>query len=465
MVSAPRLVVAAPSSGAGKTTVATGLMAALAARGLAVSPHKVGPDYIDPGYHALATGRPGRNLDPWLTSEDLIAPLFLHGARGADVAVVEGVMGLYDGAAGQGELASTAHVAKLLRAPVVLVVDAASAGRSVAATVHGFMTYDSVSADGGLHLAGVVLNRVGSDRHAEICRAAVEELGLPVLGLVRRHADVETPSRHLGLIPAAERRADAVAAVRRLGALIAASCDLDALLALARTAPALPDRPWTPAAVDPADAGARTDGTGSGSGSGGRAAGPVVAVAGGAAFTFGYAENAELLEAAGARVVWFDPLRDEALPEGTAGLVVGGGFPEMYAADLSANEPLRTRIAAFGGPVYAECAGLLYLTKALDGAPMCGMLDATATMTPKLTLGYRAAVAVSDSVVARAGERVRGHEFHRTAVTPAHGGRPAWQWSTGGPEGFVRGHRVASYLHLHWAARPEQAARFVGACA
>jgi cobyrinic acid a,c-diamide synthase len=456
MVSVPRLVFAAPASGAGKTTVATGLMAAFAARGLEVSPHKVGPDYIDPGYHTLATGRPGRNLDPWLTSEDLIAPLFLHGARGADVAVVEGVMGLYDGAAGHGELASTAHVAKLLRAPVVLVVDAASAGRSVAATVHGFMTYDSVSADGGLRLAGVVLNRIGSDRHAEICRAAIEELGLPVLGLVRRRAEVETPSRHLGLIPAAERRADAVATVERLGALVAESCDLDALLALARTAPALPARPWTPAApLDPA-VGAGTQGTDPR---------PVVAVAGGAAFTFGYAENAELLEAAGAQVIGFDPLRDETLPEGTAGLVVGGGFPEMYATDLSANEPLRTEIAAFGGPVYAECAGLLYLTEALDGAPMCGVLDATATMTPKLTLGYRSAVAVSDSVIARAGERVRGHEFHRTAVTPAHGGRPAWQWSTGGPEGFVRGDRVASYLHLHWAARPEQAARFVGACA
>jgi cobyrinic acid a,c-diamide synthase len=441
-----RLVVAAPASGSGKTTIATGLMAAFTARGLDVSPHKVGPDYIDPGYHALATGRPGRNLDPWLTSEDLIAPLFLHGARGADIAVVEGVMGLYDGAAGQGELASTAQVAKLLRAPVVLVVDAASAGRSVAATVHGFMTYDSVSADGGLHLAGVILNRIGSARHEEICRAAVEELGVPVLGVVRRRSDIETPSRHLGLIPAAERRADAVETVDRLGALIAESCDLDALLALARTAPALSAEPWSPLPA-----------TGKG--------GPVVAVAGGAAFTFGYAENVELLESAGAEVVRFDPLRDESLPEGTAGLVVGGGFPEMYAADLSANEPLRTEIAALDGPIYAECAGLLYLTKALDGAPMCGVLDATATMTPKLTLGYRSAVAVSDSVIARAGERVRGHEFHRTEVTPGHGGTPAWRWSTSGPEGFVHGSRVASYLHLHWAGRPEQAARFVRACA
>ncbi|MCW2938282.1 MAG: cobyrinic acid a,c-diamide synthase [Actinomycetia bacterium] len=450
-----RLVIAAPSSGAGKTTVATGLMAAFASRGLAVSPHKVGPDYIDPGYHALATGRPGRNLDPWLTSADLIAPLFLHGAHGADVAVVEGVMGLYDGAAGQGEFASTAHVAKLLQAPVVLVVDAASAGRSVAATVHGFMTYDSftggVGPGGlgglvGLRIGGVILNRIGSDRHEEICRAAIEELGLPVLGVLRRDDRLTTPSRHLGLIPAAERRPEAVETVERLGALITGSCDLDALLALARSAPSLAATPWNPGVA-------------------GAEPGVQVAVAAGPAFTFGYAENAELLEAAGAQVVPFDPLRDEALPEGTAGLVVGGGFPEMYASELSANEPLRKEIAAFEGPVYAECAGLLYLTRALDGKPMCGVLDATAEMTSKLTLGYRRAVAVHDSVIARVGERVHGHEFHRTAVTPAHGGTTAaWQWSTEGPEGFVAGRRVASYLHLHWAGNPVMAGRFAGAC-
>ncbi|GAA2114412.1 cobyrinate a,c-diamide synthase [Actinomadura alba] len=436
----PRLVVAAPSSGSGKTTVATGLMTALAARGLSVSPHKVGPDYIDPGYHALATGRPGRNLDPWLTSEELIAPLFLHGAHGADIAVVEGVMGLYDGVAGEGGFASTAHVAGLLAAPVVLVVDAASAGRSVAATVHGFRTFEDV------RIGGVILNRIGSDRHERICRDAVEETGLPVLGVLRRRDDVAAPSRHLGLVPAAERRAEAVGAVERLGALVAECCDLEELVALARSAPRLAAVPWTPP-------------TGRGSGR------PVVAVAGGRAFTFGYEENVELLEAAGAEVVRFDPLHDESLPENTAGVIIGGGFPEMYAAELSANEPLRRRIArlALEGVVYAECAGLLYLTRELDGAPMCGVLDATAKMTPQLTLGYRNAVAVGDSVIARAGERVRGHEFHRTAVAPGHGAVAAWQWSTAGPEGFVHGNCVASYLHLHWAASPQAARRFVEA--
>ena len=450
MVSVPRLVIAAPASGGGKTTVATGLMAAFAGRGLRVSGHKVGPDYIDPAYHALATGRPGRNLDPWLTAEDLIAPLFGHGANDADLAIVEGVMGLYDGAAGQGDFASTAHVARLLSAPVVLVVDAASAGRSVAALVHGFVTYGFLGGDEGPRIGGVILNRVGSDRHAEICRTAVEDLGLPVLGTIRRTPDIETPSRHLGLIPPAERRPEALATVDRLAALMARSCDLAALETLARTAPALPAPAWNPAtALNPPG----PDRTGSGR--------PVVAVAGGKAFTFSYAENVELLTAAGAEVVVVDPLRDEALPEGVAGLVVGGGFPEMYAAELSANEALRTAVGGWAGLVYAECAGLLYLTKALDGLPMCGLLDATATMTPRLTLGYRQAVAVADSVVARAGERVRGHEFHRTAVTPACEGSGAWQWDTSGPVGFARGGLLASYLHLHWAGRPEMARRFV----
>ncbi|MBC6462255.1 cobyrinate a,c-diamide synthase, partial [Actinomadura sp. HBU206391] len=395
----PRLVVAAPASGSGKTTVATGLMAALTARGLAVSPHKVGPDYIDPGYHALATGRPGRNLDPWLTSEELIAPLFLHGARGADLAVVEGVMGLYDGVAGEGGFASTAHVAGLLDAPVVLVVDAASAGRSVAATVHGFRTFEDV------RIGGVVLNRIGSDRHERICRDAVEEVGVPVLGVLRRRDDVAAPSRHLGLVPVAERHAEAVETVERLGALVAGCCDLEGLLTLARSAPALSATPWTPSlsrdhAVVRGDAPRPTARSRR---VGGR---PVVAVAGGRAFTFGYEENVELLEAAGAEVVRFDPLHDETLPENTTGVVIGGGFPEMYAAELSANEPLRDRIAAMpreGTVVYAECAGLLYLTRELDGAPMCGVLDATGAMTPALTLGYRSAVAVSDSAIARAG--------------------------------------------------------------
>ena len=444
----PRIVLAAPSSNAGKTSVATGLIAALTARGLTVSPHKVGPDYIDPGYHGLAAGRPGRNLDPWLVGEERIASLFRHGARAADVAVVEGVMGLFDGATHpsvEPGFASTAHVAALLRAPVVLVVDASSQARSVAALVHGFAAFDP-----SVRLGGVVLNRVGSDRHEAILREALGAAGVPVLGAIRRLDQLHTPSRHLGLVPAAERSAEALATVDRLAHVVADGVDLDAVLALARTAPPLDAAPWDPAAeVVPVP---------------GR---PRIAVAGGPAFTFGYAENAELLTAAGAEVVVVDPLRDEALPEGTAGLVVGGGFPEVYAAELSANEPLRADVAALaarGAPVAAECAGLLYLARELDGVPMCGVLDVATAMSPRLTLGYRAAVAPADSVLAPAGTRVRGHEFHRTHAVPGAGATPAWQWSAA-PEGFVAGGVHASYLHLHWAGSPGLAARFVAAAA
>ena len=491
--SVPRLVIAAPSSGSGKTTVATGLMAAFAARGLAVSPHKVGPDYIDPGYHALASGRVGRNLDAYLCGPELVAPLFLHGARGCDIAVVEGVMGMFDGAAGEGELASTAHVAKLLRAPVVLVVDASSQSRSVAALVHGFASWDPE-----VRVGGVILNKVASDRHEALLREALESAGVPVFGVLRRVAQVDTPSRHLGLVPVAERRGAAVDAVAAMAQQVRAGCDLDGLVSLARGAgalscaawdaaevlsssppPPLPvpspgaaapstplpggSAPWTPAPQTP-------EGLNFPSVSGYEPPhGQVIAIAGGPAFTFSYAEHAELLTAAGAEVVPFDPLRDEHLPDGTAGLVIGGGFPEVYAAELSANEPLRKAVSALaetGAPVAAECAGLLYLCRELDGQPMCGVLDASARMADSLTLGYRDAVAVSDSSLAVAGTRMRGHEFHRTVVEPEAGDAAAWgvRVPRRRLEGFVQRGVHASYLHTHWASVPGVARRFVERC-
>ncbi len=445
----PRVVVAAPASGHGKTTIATGLMAALRRNGFAVSGHKVGPDYIDPGYHALATGRPGRNLDPHLQGEQRVVPLFLHGVSTpapADVAVIEGVMGLFDGAVGQDGFASTAHVAALLRAPVLLVIDAAAAGRSVAAMVHGFATYDE-----RVRLGGVVLNKIGSDRHEREVRAAVEATGVPVLGVVRRDDAVSVPSRHLGLVPAAEHDRVAFEVVDRLATLVAASVDVSAVMRLAQTAPALVGEAWSPThEVRAVTAAVR----------------PVVAVAGGAAFTFSYAETAELLAAAGCEVAVVDPLLDEGLPPGTRALIIGGGFPEVHVEALSRNESLRREVAAFaraGGAVVAECAGLLYLARELDGQPMCGVLPVSGRMTPALTLGYRSAVALTGSVVAEAGDRVNGHEFHRTVVQPSAPGEPAWAWSVDGvaapPEGFVQRGVHASYLHVHWAGHPAMAQR------
>lgn len=454
------IVIAAAASGAGKTTVATGLMAALRRRGTAVAPFKVGPDYIDPGYHALATGRPGRNLDPVLVGPERIPGLFAHGSVAAEIAVVEGVMGLFDGRLGVGSDAdgSTAHVAGLLGAPVLLVVDARGQSRSLAALLHGFASYRP-----GTRLAGVVLNRVGSPRHELVLRTACEEVGLPVLGALPRGEALEVPSRHLGLVPAAEHGSAATGAVAAMAELAARHLDLDAILAAAAPVPSAP--PWDPGA----EVGVPVPGR------------PVVAVAGGAAFTFGYAEHAELLAAAGARVVVFDPLRDERLPAGTAGLVLPGGFPEEHGGALAANAPLRAAVAGFaatGAPVHAECGGLLYLAAELDGRPMCGVLPAVGAMTGRLRLGYRDAVARTDSALFGEGRRVTGHEFHRTVVTPAAGGppgssspgtAPAWQWAVDGevapPEGFVQGGVHASYLHTHPAGQPEAVARFVARCA
>ena len=438
-----RVVVAGTNSGCGKTTVATGLMAALSAAGLRVAGFKAGPDFIDPSYHAVACGRPGRNLDAFLSGPELIGPLVAHGAAGCDVAVVEGVMGLHDGRAGAGEEASTAQVARLLGAPVLLVVDARAMARSAAAVVLGFRDFDPA-----VRLAGVVLNGVGSDRHEAMLREALGPLGVPVAGVVRRQPDVELRSRHLGLVPAAEEPGRVAGLVERLGAVVGSSLDLELVLRLARSAPPLPCAAWEPGASPGRDRPQE---------------GVVVAVAAGPAFSFVYRENLELLEAGGARLAPFDPCRDEGLPEETAAVYLGGGFPEVHAQALAANEPMRAAVAAFargGGPVVAECGGLLYLCRSLGGAPMCGLLAAEAAMTGRLHLGYRTATAAG-SWLFEEGTPVRAHEFHYGSVTPPAGASPAWRLD-GRTEGFVEAGVHASFLHGHWAATPDAAARLVG---
>ncbi|MEE4022768.1 cobyrinate a,c-diamide synthase [Gordonia sp. PKS22-38] len=458
MSAVPAVVVAAPASGSGKTTVSTGLIGALRAAGHRVAPFKVGPDYIDPGYHAVAAGTVGRNLDPNLVGADLVGPLFAAGSAGADIAVVEGVMGLFDGRiladsassddpAGFG---STAHVARLIGAPVVLVVDASGHSQSLAATLHGFIGFDP-----SVRIVGVILNRVGSDRHESVLRKACARVGLPVMGVLRRNPALQVPSRHLGLIPAAERRDDAVRAVDAMTATIGAALDLPAIVAAARTRAAQSTTAWSPheAVADGAPATS--------------ARRPVVAVAGGAAFTFGYAEHRELLVAAGVDVVGFDPLHDP-LPPDTDAVVIGGGFPEEHAEALSANEPLRTGLAdhaAAGRPIVAECAGLLYLARELDGYPMAGVIDVVGRFTDTLTLGYRDAVAVTDSAAFAEGQRVTGHEFHRSTVIGGDHLRPAWAWrdhlGVAGTHGYANGAVHASYLHVHPAGCPHSVARFV----
>ena len=443
--SLPRIVVAGTYSGVGKTTFASGLMAALAARGYRVAPFKVGPDFIDPSYHALAAGRPGRNLDAFLSGPDLIGPLFAHGSRGADVAVVEGVMGLFDGKSGGGEFASTAHVAKLLRAPVLLVVDAAAMARSAAAMVHGYVTFDPE-----LRVAGVILNRVGSSSHERMLREAIESLGIPVLGALRRSADISTPNRHLGLVPVAERRNEALKALNAAGEVVAHSCELAGIVRLAATTGPLSAKPWSPEAPEPETMTVR------------------VAVASGPAFSFVYQENLELLWGAGAQIATFDPTSDEKLPKGTDALYLGGGFPETYAEALSENEPLKEQVQDFargGRPVVAECGGLLYLCRRLDGREMCSVLGAEVRMTDRLSLGYREARALADSPLTARETLVRGHEFHYSAVEPQAGTLRAWELLGRGEEGFVVKGVHASYLHTHWAATPEVPRRLVRSAA
>lgn len=451
MVTMPRFVVAAAASSAGKTTVATGLMGALRASGRRVAGFKVGPDFIDPGYHALATGRAGRNLDAVLTGADRLPGLLVHGAMSpapADVAVVEGVMGLFDGQLGRDGFGSTAHVARTIDAPVILVVDAAGSSRTAAAAAIGLRAFDPA-----VRIAGVIVNRVGSPRHASELAGVFEQAGVPVLGIVPRSAAISAPSRHLGLVPAAERR-ESAGTVEALAAHIAEHVDLAAVGQVAATAPDLDAVAWDPAGEVETVSGR-----------------PVVAVLAGRAFTFRYAETTELLAAAGCDIAEIDPLHDTDLPRDVAGLYIGGGFPEVHAVELSRNAALRATIAdaiRSGVPTVAECAGQLYLGEHLDGHPMVGVLGASARMTPRLTLGYRVATAPADTLLAAAGTQVAGHEFHRTLTEPRQGATPAWSWRDR-PEGFSldpagRGASVhSSYLHVHWAGAPQCAQRFAEA--
>lgn len=441
MILGPRLVIAGTSSGAGKTTIATGLMAAFARRGVKVAPAKVGPDFIDPGYHALATGRPGRNLDPWMCGPEAMGPLAGRAARDAELLLIEGVMGMFDGAQ-DGAPSSTADVAALLDAPVVLVVDAAGLSQSIAAVVHGYSTIDP-----RVRVAGVVCNRVGSARHVDMLREALESVRVPLLGALGRDDTFAWRDRHLGLVPVVEQSVKVRASIDALAHAIERDCDLDAIARIAASAHELEiDDPPRPATV------ARTR----------------LAIAAGRAFSFMYTDNLEALTAAGAELVPFDPCEDRNLPPDCAALVAGGGFPEVYADALADNTELlddvRRRIGN-GMVVWAECGGLLWLARELDGRAMADVLPTTAHMTTRLTLGYRGAITTATSPLGPAGLELRGHEFHYSTVNPAGDGLELAGASHTATAGWARPDLLASYLHLHLGARPELAEAFVLAAA
>ncbi len=437
-----RIIVAGTHSGVGKTTVATGIMAALYRRGVRVAAAKVGPDFIDPGYHRLAVRRPGRSLDPTLHGTDLLASLAAAAGEDAELLVVEGVMGLFDGD-GAGAAGSTAEVARVLSAPVVLVVDASAMSGSVAALVHGFRTFDPE-----VEIAGVVLNRVGSEGHARLLRDALAPLGVKVLGTLARDDRLAWRERHLGLIPVAEHPAEVERSLNVLAELIDGAVDLDDLLRVARSAP-VRQVPPPPAA---------------------RPVGRVrLAVCAGPAFSFVYPENLALLEQAGAELVAFDPLGDPRLPAGCAGLYAGGGFPEIFGEQLAENRPLLDELGAAvraGLVTWAECGGLLLLCESLDGLPMARALPGVdARMTDRLTLGYRTATTRSPSPFGEAGTALRGHEFHRTVTDPPGEALELAGHFGAGRAGFSSPTLFASYLHQHLSATPELAECFVVALA
>ncbi|MGQ9491706.1 MAG: cobyrinate a,c-diamide synthase [Anaerolineae bacterium] len=456
----PRFMIAAPASGSGKTTIATGLMAALAATE-AVQGFKVGPDYIDPMYHTAATGRPARNLDTWMAPPEAVLATCARAVRGAEIAVIEGVMGLFDGFDGESETGSSAEVAKLLAAPVILVLDVSKMARSAAAIALGCRTFDPA-----LNIAGVICNRVASPAHAEMVTAALAAIGLPVLGCIPKAPELAVPERHLGLHTAVERQAEVAAFLKTAAALMAARVDLTQLRQIACTAPAVAASADA-AGVEPVHAeiaAAKTPAR--------------IAVARDEAFCFYYEDNLDLLRAAGAEIVPFSPLRDPGLPAGVNGIYLGGGYPELYAAQLAANRGIRQaiRIAhGIGIPIYAECGGLMYLTEGISGGageyyPMVGLLPGYSRLTGQLTMGYRLVTAERDSLLLRRGEEVRGHEFHYSEWTGQPAGLPSAyrvaprHGSAVRSEGYAQGNLLASYVHLHFSARPELARRFVQAC-
>ncbi|MEZ2278024.1 MAG: cobyrinate a,c-diamide synthase [Microcoleus sp.] len=565
------LVIAGERSGAGKTTVTIALLAYLIRRGLNVQSFKVGPDYIDPMFHAYVTGRPCRNLDAILTSESYVQKCFYRHIQDVDFALVEGVMGLFDGVSrskkeegrrtppyppqggkkkphqggnnnshqggnnnshqggkkkphqggnnnshqggnnnshqggnnncpqggnnshqagnnncplsppwGEEEFnydfsfASTAHVASLLNLPVLLVIDCSRLSGSVAAIAHGFRSFDK-----NLNFAGLVLNRVASDRHLELLTDALEPLNLPVLGVLRRDEAVTIPDRHLGLIPA-EELPHLHDAIDKLADLAAVAFDWEKLLPmLAATSDEGGEGPEqllgryslpSPSITKKNDY----------VNSLGKQFGVRIAVARDRAFNFYYQDNLDLLEELGAQLVFWSPVDDAVFPDNVQGLYFGGGFPEVFAKELSGNvvirEAVKSAIAA-GMPTYAECGGLMYLCDSIvdfDGNSWegVGVLPSTAEMGKRLTLGYRETVALRDSSVLSSGDGVCGHEFHRSHLTvePSDPVYHSWRYGKRGEveqvgEGWGVNGVHASYLHLHWGARPDIPARFLQRCA
>ena len=444
-----RILIAGTHSGVGKTTITLGLLAALRARGQHVQPFKVGPDFIDPSHHRVAAGRPSCNLDSWLMDDATNLELFARAAHGADIAVIEGMMGLFDGFSGRNEQGSAAHMAKLLRAPVVLVVDAAAMARSAGAMVLGYQQFDP-----RVDVRGVIFNRAGSAGHFEVLKDAVEaRTSVKVLGYLLRDASLHMPERHLGLVPQAEH--DQAELYARIAQRLEQTVDLGALLAIAESEP-------LPAILPKLFAGENAP--------------PCVriGVALDEAFNFYYEDNLDLLRHHGAQIVPFSPVHDAQIPDVDL-LYIGGGFPELFTGQLAGNAGMAASIRAFaceGGPIYAECGGLMYLGEKLqpfDGEParMLGLLPVRTRMTrERLSIGYTEATVFAPNLIASAGEQLRGHEFHWSEWEATGSPNATYTLRRGAktkPDGFSAGRVLGSFLHLHFGSQPWVAQRLVEA--
>lgn len=451
----PRILIAGTSSGVGKTTISLAIMAALTRRGFTVQGFKVGPDFIDPGYYRMVTERSGRNIDTWMIGKENSKACFINSASDVDISVVEGVMGLYDGR-GDLSLGSTAEAAKLTESPVVLVVNCAKIGASAGAVAVGFMKYDEA-----VNLKGFILNNIGSERHESMVKKSVEKAtGLPVLGCVKRNAEIKIPERHLGLVTQTETEPAAVY-VNALVELAETHLNIDGIIGLAME-------------IGPITT--KSDDLFAAHKSGSRRSKRVrIGVALDKAFSFYYHDNFDLLEAYGAELVFFSPLNDEHLPPNLDGLYLGGGYPEVYAQELSQNRAMAAEIQQSveeGLPVYAECGGLMYLSQSIENFDghaynMSGALPIHCKMQKRPSLGYREVMARENSVIAQQGKVLRGHEFHYSSIAGVGAGNgldQAYRMDNGLEEGFMYKNALASYVHLHFAGNLQAAERLVSMC-
>jgi len=445
------IIIAGERSGVGKTTVTLSLLASLCRRGAVVQSFKVGPDYIDPMFHQYVTGRPCRNLDPVLTSETYVQQCFTHHSQGSEYVLVEGVMGLFDGV-GTNNFASTAHIARLLDIPTILVIDCSRLSGSVAAIAHGYGSFDS-----RVKMVGVVLNRVGSDRHLSLLQDALAPLELPILGILRRQEQITMRDRHLGLVPTDE--------LPELDTLIHHLANIgDSCFNWEKLLPLLEST----ANITPPVTNVRTHN-------------PQtkirIAIARDRAFNFYYQDNLDLLQQLGAELIFWSPLADFELPKNIQGMFFGGGFPEVFASQLAANVQIRAAVKSAilqGMPTIAECGGLMYLCEEIidfdsKSWSMVGVLPTSAKMVGSLILGYRRAVALQDNLLVDAGTNICGHEFHRSQLT-SHPHQPLFTTyrydseESLGFEGWRLFHLHASYIHQHWGDNLKIPQRFIQEC-